>query len=289
MARRKNHRRSQYTRLNVPPRVIILLVAAAFIIGGLILYASTQRKKQHDAAQSAMEQAGPRAVAGDSLIYTVIPDGLPHADKNYTGFYVCFNPENHTPNWVGWELTAAETEGRISRSNKFWTDDDLPGCPSTDDYRRSGYDRGHLFPAAEAKWDSDAMRECFSLANIAPQDNSLNSGAWKTLEEKERLWAAKMGRLIIVAGPLYQAGDKNCIGATQVRVPSAFFKVILAPEQSRCIGFIYNNSHCPGRMENYMLSVDEVEEFTGFDFFSSLPDEIENDIEARKEASFWNR
>lgn len=273
----------------IPLGALVALAILFILIGGTLIYASSRRKNQQKAEKK--EYAQVRDIPSADLIYTVIPKGTSHQDKEYTGFTVCFNRDNGTANWVGWELTADKVKGTVPRAKNFWCDTDIDGCPTTDDYRRSGYDRGHLFPAADAKWSADAMQECFSLANITPQDNKLNGGAWKKLEDRERTWASKFGRVIIVSGPIYQKGDTKRIGDTGVRVPSAFFKVILAPdlEEPSCMGFIYNNSLCPGRMENYQMSVDQVEEITGFDFFSALPDEVENRIEAMANITMWNR
>lgn len=220
-----------------------------------------------------------------------IPSSLKSIRKDYEGFTVSFNPDNGTPNWVGWELLASETDGPYSRTNQFWQDPALKGCPSTDDYKRSGYDRGHLCPAADQKWSEQAMTDCFVLANMAPQDHSLNSGAWASLEKRERAWSERDSAIVIVAGPIYEKSDTKRIGAAGVRVPSAFFKVIAAPyaAKPRAIGFVYPNMSSPGAMQNYVMSVDDVERLTGFDFFSSLPDKIENEIEATTSFKEWNR
>lgn len=210
--------------------------------------------------------------------------------KNYEGFTVGFNPSNRTSDWVGWELLKSEANGSESRTDRFWQDFDLDGCPSPDDYRRSGYDRGHLCPAADQKWSAKAMSDCFVMANMVPQNHDLNAGAWATLEEKERIWAQRDSALVIVAGPLYSSTDRTTIG-NGVRVPSAFYKVLLAPylPEPRAIGFIYPNMKATGNMLDYAVSVDQVEELTGLDFFSNLPDEIEEKVEKYFDFNIWNR
>ncbi|MDE6648932.1 MAG: DNA/RNA non-specific endonuclease [Muribaculaceae bacterium] len=210
--------------------------------------------------------------------------------KEYEGFTVNFNPENKTPNYVAWILQGNETEGASARSNKFWTDSELKGCPDTRDYSRSGYDRGHMCPAGEQKWSEEAMHHSFVMANICPQSHELNTGAWKTLEDKERLWAKRDSAIVIVAGPIYDSSDTKTIGHNKVRVPSAFFKVLLAPyaKPMRSIGFVYPNMKCDGNMQAYAVSVDDVEEMTGWDFFAALPDDIETDIESIVSFKDWN-
>ena len=217
-------------------------------------------------------------------------NGVPSEVKEYEGFTVDFNQENKTPNYVAWILHRHETEGASARSNKFWTDTEIEGCPETRDYTRSGYDRGHMCPAGEQKWSETAMHHSFVMANICSQKHELNTGAWKTLEDKERMWAKRDSALVIVAGPIYDSSDSETIGKNKVRVPSAFFKVLLAPyaEPMRAIGFVYPNMKCEGNMQAYSMSVDDVEKMTGMDFFSALPDDIEDKVESTVSFKDWN-
>lgn len=211
--------------------------------------------------------------------------------KDYEGFRLAFNPSNKTPDWVAWELLGRETDGTTVRSDRFWQDADLEGCPTTGDYARSGYDRGHLCPAAEQKWNPKAMEDCFVMANMCPQDHALNSGAWNTLENKERAWAQRDSAIVIVAGPIYEKSDTKRIGESLVRVPGAFFKVIVAPyaDNPRGIGFVFPNMSSPGSMENYVTTIDDVEKLTGLDFFYNLPDDIEDKVESTASFREWNR
>lgn len=242
---------------------------------------------------SSAEAAPSVAQPSDGLHYEdlEVASGTPESSirKSYEGFTLVFNPENHTPDWVGWELLGSEVSDEASRTDNFWQDNDVKGCPSSNDYKHSGFDRGHLCPAADQKWSATAMSDCFVMANMAPQTHALNAGAWLTLEEKERLWARRDSALIIVAGPIYQSSDNHRIGEAGVRVPSAFFKVFLSPylPTPQAIGFIFPNMKCPGNMMDYSLTVDEVEQITGLDFFSSLPDELEEAVEQKSNPKFW--
>lgn len=273
-----------YGKRRWPLIIFMLLVCTSLIAFGayrISRSSSGRNKSGNKNAPTAMHYPDLEIALGAS------PNNV---EKSYEGFTVSFNRSNKTPDWVGWELLASETDGEEPRRDKFWQDFTLAGCSSPEDYRRSGYDKGHLCPAADQKWSASAMSDCFVMANMAPQDHALNAGAWKTLEEKERIWAQRDSALIIVAGPIYKENDKTTIG-NGVRVPSAFFKVLLAPylDQPRAIGFIYPNMRAPGNMADYSMSVDKVEEITGLDFFSSLPDEIENEIEQKANFNTWNR
>ena len=273
--------------------IILLLIAAAVLISIGVYGLTCSRKNSENASGSitGISSGSMSRFNSDALLNVDIPPSLVSQVKDYEGFRVSFNKENHTPNWVAWELLASETDGDVGRYNNFWTDNEIDGCPSTYDYRNSGYDRGHLCPAADQKWSQEAMEQCFSLANICPQDHSLNTGAWKTLEGKERLWAQRDSAIIIISGPIYADTDKTRIGTAGVRVPGAFFKILAAPylNNPRGIAFVYPNMTAPGNMENYVMTIDDVEQLTGFDFLSALPDNIENEIESKSSFKEWNR
>lgn len=227
----------------------------------------------------------------DSLMRVETPlKGLQY--KAYTGFNLAFSPDNHTPVWCAWELLRSETDGAQSRArSKFWTDSDIVGCPDTRDYSNSGFDRGHIVPAADQKWSPEAMTDCFSLANICPQDAGLNRGVWQTLEKMERRWARRDSAIIIIAGPIYTPSDQQRIGRTQVRVPSAFFKAFLCATSAppRAIAFVFPNTPVLGNIADFAMPVDQLEKITGYDLFAALPDSIENKIEATASFRQWNR
>lgn len=223
-------------------------------------------------------------LSAEALMEVVNPKGMKEEIIPYTGMTVSFNRKTHEPNWVAWELLGSETSGDSSREPGFTQDPEIEGCATPEDYRNTGFDRGHMAPAGDMKWHPQAMRESFYMTNICPQAPELNRGAWKKLEEKCRQRAQVDSSLIIVCGPVYdKSGPSARIGGTGVAVPSKFFKVILAPyvDTPWAIGFIMPNANVEGGMQKAAVSVDKVEELTGFDFFSALPDSLENAIEAR--------
>ena len=110
------------------------------------------------------------------------------------GYTLSYNADYKTPQWVAWELTGKETKGKEERTNKFLPDPDVRGAKAySNDYTKSGYDRGHMAPAAYMKWSKQAMAESFYMSNICPQNPNLNRGDWNDLEEKSRQWAKKYG------------------------------------------------------------------------------------------------
>lgn len=273
--------------------LIILIVAMAAIymaVGMNHKRTEAEAPSPNDNTETVADS--PQGVA-DTFRDLDLAKGQPASSirRDYEGFRLAFNPGNGTPDWVAWELLGTETDGPTARSNRFWQDQDLEGCPSTADYARSGYDRGHLCPAADQKWSPKAMEDCFVMANMCPQDHSLNSGAWNTLENKERVWAQRDSAIVIAAGPIYEKSDTKRIGQAGVRVPGAFYKVMIAPyvDKPRGIAFIFPNMSSPGSMENYVTTIDDAEKLTGLDFFHNLPDDIEHMVESTASFREWNK
>ena len=200
------------------------------------------------------------------------------------GYTLSYNADYNTPQWVAWELTKKETKGKEGRTDKFLPDPDVRGAKAyTGDYTKSGYDRGHMAPAADMKWSKQAMEESFYMSNICPQNPNLNRGDWNDLEEKSRQWAKKYGAVYIACGPIYDTKRPKRIGNNKVAIPHAFYKVILINDKKnpQAIGFIFPNSAGHKPLKKYIVTVDSVEKRTNIDFFAALPDEIENKIEAK--------
>lgn len=208
-----------------------------------------------------------------------------------TAYVVSYNSDTKTPNYVAWLLTSAHTNGKYKRNgNAFQPDLEVKGTQvTTFDYVRSGYDRGHMCPSADNKWSERAQQESFLMTNICPQAPNLNSGDWSELEQKSRSWARKWGEIHIVCGPINPQEKGRRIGPNKVLVPKGFFKVVLYNGSSpKAIGFIYPNDDTNKPLKAYATSVDEVERITGINFFASLNDQIENEIEKTYNFYDWD-
>ena len=191
------------------------------------------------------------------------------------------------PTWVAWNITAEELVERESRTNNFQPDPELSvgSAVTTEDYIGSGYDRGHMCPAADNRYHWRAMDECFYMTNMCPQNHNLNTGVWNDLEQQCRQWVEEDKVVYVVCGPIFnEASTPIYIGRKhKVRVPDAFFKVVLRNyEQGRpkAAGYVFENKAATAALRSYACSVDKVEEITGIDFFHLLPDDVEEEIEA---------
>lgn len=217
----------------------------------------------------------------------------PEIIVSHTGYTVSFNTDWLIPNWVAYELTANEVQGVEPRGNSFIPDPNIRQSPSTDAYKNSGYDRGHMAPAADMKWSKEAMTESFYTSNICPQNKNLNKGDWKDLEEHIRTMATKYNHIYIACGPIVPAKPKTIGELTysdRVAVPDAFYKVILRKTDSdwSAIGFMMPNKAGHKPLKKYAVSVDEVEKITDIDFFVALPDSIEEKVESKYNLKDWN-
>ena len=133
------------------------------------------------------------------------------------------------------------------------------------------------------------MNQSFLLTNMCPQDEKLNGGGWKKLEEKCRTWANRYGDIYIVAGPIFNEPMTRTLGEGRIAVPDAFFKVVLCLKGTpKAIGFLYKNDSSSQSMKDCSCSVDDIERITGFDFFTSLPDDIEDVVESDANLAKWN-
>lgn len=277
------------------------------LILGLILSACTANSNGKplvggikESAETQVEASDEKAVAEESTDNYEAVEGLeipakltaqPEQILKRAGYTVSYNSNTRLPNWVAWHLTAEHLKGNTSRKEKsFQEDEDVKTPRATDsDYFRSGYDRGHMCPAGDNKWSDEAMTQSFLFTNICPQVPNLNRGDWNEMENMCRKWAKQYGDIYIVCGPIiYKKKTPTKIGKNKVVVPDAFFKVVLCMKGTpKAIGFIYKNAEGDRPKGDYMNTVDEVERITGFDFFPTLPDDVEKKVEAESKASDW--
>ncbi|MEG2157579.1 MAG: DNA/RNA non-specific endonuclease [Bacteroidaceae bacterium] len=211
----------------------------------------------------------------------------------HSAYTLSYNKQNNEPNWVAWQLTDKETEGVKPRKNNFLPDPSIaePYQVIWKDYAHSGFDRGHMAPSADMKFNEQAMEECFYMSNVCPQNAKLNQNSWKTLENACRRWAKTENNIYIVCGPLFFKSPRTYIGKYHpIAVPEAFFKVILSTQKGKekAIGFIYKNIKNKQPMQEAVRSVDQVEQITKMNFFSLLPDALESKIEATSDLKKWH-
>ncbi len=233
---------------------------------------------------------GRRGVTGVKMELPAVEVGDTLRLVQYEAFTLLYNLSRKTPDWVAWELTAAETEGEQPRASKFTVDYSLDFTQGdNDDYRNSGWDRGHMAPSADMKWSGTAMKECFYYTNACPQNHNLNNGVWKSLEETCRSLAKYYGKVWIATGPIYTDYAYGHIGPHRVAVPDAFYKVLLILHEGEYygIGFICANKAGKKKLPEYSVTIDSVEAVTGLDFFCNLTPEQAERAEGAVQLEMW--
>jgi endonuclease G len=216
-------------------------------------------------------------------------DGVSEQIIKKKAYIVSYNKDTKIPNWVAWYLTGEHTDGSVGRSNAFYEDFEVPAPRATiEDYKGSGWSRGHMCPAGDNKWDVEAMYQSFSLVNVCPQDARLNSGLWNSLEIDCRNWARRFQNIYIICGPVFYKQNHETIGSNQVYVPEAFFKVVLCLNGTpKGMGVVVKNNSGNKKRDLYYNSIDQVERITGMDFFPLLPDDLEEEIESHLDMDLW--
>ena len=253
--------------------------------------------------QSSMKKLLPLflfVLYSSTALFSQQPTRIPHLEipaitgkdaiVKHLGYTLSYNEKNEQANWVAYELTAAETRKTVKRTNHFRPDEAVKtGSATNADYEGSGYDRGHMAPAADMSWCEQAMEESFLYSNMSPQDKGFNRGIWKKLEEQVRRWAVENKDIYIVTGPVLN-GVLSTIGPDRVSVPCYYYKVILdyTLPDLKGIGFIMPNASSTQPLQSFAVSIDSVEKVTGINFFPALPDQQEQAIEKTLCIGCWS-
>lgn len=193
--------------------------------------------------------------------------------------------------WVAYKLTDYMTQGTARRSNKFKTDPAVKsGSATPRDYKNTGYDKGHLCPAADMKWDTEAMNETFYMSNMTPQLPGFNRGIWKKLEDQVREWAVELGEIYVVTGVVAEEGLETIGIHHDVAVPKYFYKIVMeyTEHEKKAIAFLLPNESSTTMLPAYVVPIDSIETLTRINFFPSLSDSLKHRLEDTVHLSDWD-
>jgi len=205
----------------------------------------------------------------------------------HTFYSLSYAEDHEQAEWVHYKITPLMLKGNVKRTNYFKIDRKVStGSANTKDYLKSGYDRGHLAPAADMKLSKLSMSESFYMSNVSPQKHSFNAGAWLKLEKSIRAWA-KISELYITTGGVLNSKYLKTIGNNNVSVPEKFYKIIYDPRNQKIIAFLMANEKLDLPIEKYIVTVDEIESLTGIDFYHQLDDELEEKLESTILKRHW--
>ncbi len=189
------------------------------------------------------------------------------------GFSLGYDDRLKAARWVSYAIcedSVSVGNARVDRGDASFTRDaDVPDAVQLhpDDFKRSGFDRGHLAPSDTIDFTAQSNQETFTMINIVPQHPKLNRQAWRSLENDVRRWTVRHGRLVVMTGPVYKNPPRM---HKNMAIPSHFYKLIYSWEKNRCIGFIFPNREVLAKNRwRYARSAARLEEETGLRFFTS--------------------
>ena len=211
------------------------------------------------------------------------------------GYALLHDNTHQIPLWTAYRLDPEDKNGSGTRDKSRFKPDPLlkdgdGEYGELDDYRKSGYDRGHMAPAASQKTNQDVMDECFYLSNMCPQLPGFNRGEWRLLEEQVRDWLDDRDQLWVVMGPGLEDGAPRETIGDGVAAPTHFWKIIVDERHNGelvAIAFWFPHVEDPGPFMDHVVSIDTIEANTGLDLFPDLPDAEEIRLEARVRVSDW--
>lgn len=208
----------------------------------------------------------------------------------HSAMSICYSEKHEQAKWVSHIILPDIKNGGFSRTNDFREDSLVKtGTAVKSDYWDSGYDRGHLAPSADFRWNLKALSESYLYSNMSPQAPEFNREIWAEIENTIRDYVtAKNEQVYVVTGGIL-TDSLPTIGKNKVSIPEMFYKVIIDIEGDTLTGiaFLLSNDKHEYPVFSYAVSIDSVEALTGIDFFPALPDSLENIIESQCDYKLW--
>ena len=228
----------------------------------------------------------------NTLIYSqdLKPLGLYNDVVSHSYYTLSYSEEHEQAEWVYYTLNSNQLNSAVERTDNFRPDPKVrTSSAQLYDYKGSGYDRGHLAPAADMKYNSSSMSESFFMSNMSPQSASFNRGIWRKIEKQFRDWSYKYGELVIITGPVLKGENYGSIGYNKVTIPTWYYKVAIDPSNyDRNLAILIENKGSSASIKSFVVTIDYLEEFSGLNFFHSLPDEVEESFESSTHINLWD-
>ncbi|ADJ28205.1 DNA/RNA non-specific endonuclease [Nitrosococcus watsonii] len=207
------------------------------------------------------------------------------------GFMVGYSDLRGNPLWVSYKITSIQDDTHYQRPQRFSADWRNLTHITHDDYRHSGYDRGHMAPnyAISRLYGKPAQLDTFLMTNITPQKSNLNQKLWQRLEEVEiDHFTQQFETIWVFTGPIFDPDIERLTSSYWVEIPDAFYKIYFALPDEKMLAFIVPQQ-VRGKepLDKFLVSVDEVEKRTGFDFFHELEDTREEQLESSIKPDPW--
>jgi len=286
---RSNHNSSKRPFSGLALRVFIMLgILSVLFVMFYRMVNNTESNPQEGSIIINPSSSDSSLGTGDVLV----PGGNQSEIIRHQYYTLGYDEQYEQAAWVSYMLTKDNLRvPNVPRADRFETDP-MVSTNSADyyDYRGSGYSRGHMAPAGDMAQNEVAMEESFFMSNMSPQKIPFNGGIWRELEECVRDWAYKENTLYIVTGPILNNVTQYIGKKSKVGVPKSHYKVILDIDggEKKGIGFIMENEKSAAPVMDFAMTIDEVENRTGLDFFSELmTDSVEEKLESEIDIRAW--
>ena len=287
----------QETRNKVVLGVLLVILVVSIIALLVLAYRQVESPgRPSEQGPASTRTAAERGVWGGLYYYAGMP--RPTRPSSFsitvltnTGYVVGYCEQQKDPVWVCYRLVRVDSLQAPPRPHAFEVDARTRARVSQHDYTGSGYDRGHMAPnyAIALCFGSHAQMETFLMSNIIPQRPNLNRRVWEHLEEAEiKDYAQRYKQLWVVDGPVFKGATHRL--SSGVQVPDACYRIMIEEEHGRpnVLAFIVpENVQGTELPAEFLTSVAEVEKETGLDFFSELPRDLQNSLEAKVASGMW--
>jgi len=226
---------------------------------------------------------------GVSLAQIYMPTSTTGQIVHHSHYSLSYNEPFEQAEWVAYTLSK-EHLTYDNRERPYFIEDPWVATKSADwrNYKNSGYDRGHLCPAGDRRFSEQAYNETFYTSNISPQNRHFNAGLWNRLEMQVRSWAKRYGEVVVVTGGVLEKGLWE-IGEEGVDVPKYFYKIIAKRKGDtiQVIAFLMPNQEKDRPLTDFVVTVEDIEEKTGIDFFAEMDNATEESLERQVDLSNW--
>lgn len=246
------------------------------VLGLMAFLIMSCKKEKENQTDELTEQKASYVSSQNSTdsLYTIayLPTSTTKQIVKHTYYTLSYNEKFEQAEWVAYELKK-EYLKKADYKRPYFIEDPKVSTGSADwrNYKKSGYDKGHLCPAGDMEFSESAYNDTFYTSNISPQDHDFNSGIWNRLEQKTRYWAEKYNDIYVVTGGILKDSDKK-IGTEKVSVPKYFYKIVLAKsgKEHKAIAFLIPNEDSNKSIYDFVVPIETLEKMTGIDFFPNL-------------------
>ena len=247
------------------------------------------RDKKQESTQPIFNIVSDKIDGSKYINPVYLPSSTTHIIVSHKYYMLSYSEKHEQAEWVAYQLNKSDLSS-TNYDRPYFIDDPKveSGSASWKNYKKSGYDKGHLCPAGDRKFSLEAFNETFFTSNISPQRHDFNAGVWNRLEQKTRYWATKYDGVFVITGGIL-TNNLESIGKENVSVPDYFYKILVDNSRGeyKVIAFLVPHEDSKKPLYQFVVSVDKIEKLTGIDFFAKLPDALENRLEKESDYKGW--